>query len=175
MNARHPPFARSVPLAMLFLAGLALLLAAPLSEAQAAHPSGISLRTVSEVETARSDPGKAAVHLAGADHVVAGDRLVYTLEIRNTTAHPIAGVVATTPVPDRMGFVAGSAQGPGADIEYSVDGGQTFGKPETLSIKLAAGQSRPAVAADYTHIRWKLKYDLSGNSIAFARFRASLK
>ena len=70
--------------------------------------------------------------------MVAGDQQVYTVEIRNPSSHAIAGIIVTNPIPDRMGYIAGSAQGPGADIDFSVDGGASFAKPEALSIKLAA-------------------------------------
>jgi hypothetical protein len=37
------------------------------------------------------------------------------------------------------------------------------------------GQSRAAIAADYTHIRWQLNNPLKGNSVAFVRFRVLVK
>jgi uncharacterized repeat protein (TIGR01451 family) len=151
------------------------VLASSSGHAQSAVPAGIAISTVAEVEIKPHGVARRTIGLTPADHVVAGDQLVYTVEIHNPTARPLAGVIVTNPVPERMGYVDGSAQGPGTDIDFSVDGGATFAKPAALTIKLAGGQSRPAMAADYTHIRWKLKYPLSANSIAYARFRASLK
>ena len=84
-------------------------------------------------------------------------------------------VVVISPILERVTYVAESAVGPGCDIDFSADGGQTFGRPSELTVKLPAGQSRTATAADYTHIRWKLRYALSGTSTAFARFSAVLK
>ncbi len=143
--------------------------------AQSAQPAGITLKTVAEVQTRRTDTAVERFQLSPADHVVAGDQLVYTVEIHNTTMHPLDGVLVTNPIPERMGYIADSAVGPGCDTDFSVDGGVSFAKPAVLLILLAAGQTRPATAADYTHIRWKLKYPLSGNATAFARFRAALK
>jgi uncharacterized repeat protein (TIGR01451 family) len=143
--------------------------------AQTAVPAGITISTEAEVETTIAGPGQRSFGLATADHVVAGDQLVYTVGIHNPTSRTLSGVIVTNPIPNRMGYIAGSAQGPGADIDFSVDGGASFAKPEALTIKLAQGRTRPATALDYTHIRWKLKYPLSANSTAFARFRASLK
>jgi len=161
------------------LASGLLICAAPfvcrIGDAQTARPAGITIGTVAEVEMKIEGPGKRSVGLAAADHVVAGDRLVYTVEIHNSTSHALSGIIVTNPIPERMGYIAGSAQGPGADVDFSVDGGASFAKPEALTIKLAHGQTRSATALDYTHIRWKLKYALSANSTAFARFRASLK
>jgi len=154
--------------------GLGLLGSAS-SPAQSAVPAGVTISTMAEVEIKPDGAAHRTTGLTAADHVVAGDQLVYTVEIHNSTPRALAGVVVTNPIPERMGYVAASAQGPGADIDFSVDGGLSFAKPGSLTIKLAGGLSRPATAADYTHIRWKLKYPLSANSIAFARFRASLK
>lgn len=143
--------------------------------AQIAQPAGITLHTFAEVEKRRTDTSVARYALTPADHVVAGDQLVYTVEIRNATPTARDGVTVTNPIPERMSYIAASATGPGCDIEFSVDGAVTFGKPDALVIALPAGRTRPATAADYTHIRWKLKYALSGNTTAFARFRATLK
>jgi uncharacterized repeat protein (TIGR01451 family) len=142
---------------------------------QSAQPAGITLNTFAEVEKRRTDSVVERYLLTPADHVVAGDQLVYTVEIRNSTSHPRDGVTVTNPIPERMGYIASSATGPGCDIDFSVDGGISFAKPDALLIALPAGRTRPATAADYTHIRWKLKFSLSGNATAFARFRATLK
>jgi hypothetical protein len=74
-----------------------------------------------------------------------------------------------------MRYVADSAVGPGAEVSYSIDGGKSFERAENLRVTGADGQSRPATAADYTHIRWHLKNTLKANSVAFVRFRALVK
>ena len=74
-----------------------------------------------------------------------------------------------------MVYVADSAVGPGGDITYSVDGGHSFDRPENLSVPLPGGAARNAVAADYTHIRWRLKSLVKANSVVFVRFRARVK
>lgn len=143
--------------------------------AQNAAPAGITQKTLGELETRNEQGGIVRYTLTPADHVVSGDRVVYTVEIHNGTAHPIESAVAISPIPERMSYLADSAAGPGCDIDFSVDGGVSFGKPQALTIKLPAGQTRPATAADYTHIRWKMKFALQGGSTAYARFRAILK
>ena len=157
------------------MAILAAALAAGLLGAQEHVAAGIAQKTIGEVLRRREGAGPARFDLLPADHVVSGDQVVYTVEIRNTTTQPRGGVVAVTPVPDKMVYVSGSATGPGCEVEFSVDGGVSFGKQGELNIKLPAAQSRQAVAADYTHIRWRLKYALNGMSTAYAHFRAVLK
>jgi hypothetical protein len=74
-----------------------------------------------------------------------------------------------------MRYVADSALGPGAEVSFSVDAGRTFDRPENLKVQGPDGRLRPAVAADYTDIRWQLKNSLKANSVAFVRFRAVVK
>jgi uncharacterized repeat protein (TIGR01451 family) len=124
-----------------------LSLAAAPASAQSVAPAGITQKTVGELERRKSDGGIVRYTLLPADHVVGGDQLVYTVEIRNTTNHPIGQVVAISPIPERMGYVAGSAAGPGCDIDFSVDGGANFGKPQDLLIALPAGQTHISVGS----------------------------
>jgi hypothetical protein len=74
-----------------------------------------------------------------------------------------------------MLYVADTAVGPGAEVSYSVDGGRSFDRAENLKVPGADGRMRPAVATDYTDIRWQLKHSLKANSTAFVRFRARVK
>lgn len=157
----------------IFAAFFCAAFAAALS-AQTAQPAGIRINTFGEVF-----PHRAAVApLAGllpADHVVGGDEIVYTVEIHNASSRTIAGVAVTHPVPEHMLYVADTAAAPAADVAFSVDNGQHYGKPNELTVKLPDGSERAAAVADYTHIRWTLRNALRSNATAFARFRAVLK
>ena len=113
--------------------------------------------------------------LVPADRLVPGDRVIYTLEVRNTGATALDAPTVTHPVPEHTRYVADSAVGPGAEVSYSVDGGRSFERPENLTVQGPDGRLRPAVAADYTDIRWQLKNSLKANSVAFVRFRALVK
>jgi uncharacterized repeat protein (TIGR01451 family) len=105
--------------------------------------------------------------LVPADRVVPGDEVFYTLEIRNRGSRPLPAPTVDFAIPEHMRYVANSAVGAGADVSYSVDGGHTFERPENLP--------RLATAADYTHIRWRLKHALKPKAMALARFRAIVK
>jgi uncharacterized repeat protein (TIGR01451 family) len=113
--------------------------------------------------------------LIPADRVAPGDRVLYTLEVRNTGAAPIATPVITYAIPEHMRYVADSAVGPGAAVSYSVDAGRSFESADTLKVQGPDGRLRAAVAADYSDIRWQLKNSLKPNSVAFLRFRALVK
>jgi uncharacterized repeat protein (TIGR01451 family) len=135
----------------------------------------LSIKAVAEVESKTVAGGRESVKLVSADRVVPGDRVIYTLEVRNTGAIGLESPTVIHPIPEHMRYVADSAVGPGAEVSYSIDGGKSFEHAENLRVTGADGQSRPATAADYTHIRWHLKNTLKANSVAFVRFRALVK
>jgi uncharacterized repeat protein (TIGR01451 family) len=134
----------------------------------------ITIHAIAEVELRKTEQGREFTQLVPADRVAAGDQVIYTLEVRNTSVSTVPPPSVTYAIPTHMFYVADSAVGPGTEVSYSVDGGHTFDKPDNLKV-LTAGQMRPALAADYTHIRWQLKNRLRANSVAFVRFRAIVK
>jgi uncharacterized repeat protein (TIGR01451 family) len=150
------------------------LFLASIAAAQKA-PDPISIKAIAEVESKTTERGREVVKLIPADRVVPGDRVIYTLEVRNTAATTVAAPTVTHPVPEHMLYVADTAVGPGAEVSYSVDGGRSFDRAENLKLPGADGRMRPAVATDYTDIRWQLKHSLKANSTAFVRFRARVK
>jgi uncharacterized repeat protein (TIGR01451 family) len=147
--------------------------------AQALPPSPLEIKSIAEVESpvaqSKSARGSRGVELVAADRVVPGDRVIYTLEVRNGGATPIDAPGFTYAIPEHMRYVADSAVGPGAEVSYSVDGGRSFARPEDLKVKGPDGKLRAAAAADYTDIRWQLKNSLKANSVAFVRFRTIVK
>jgi len=149
-----------------------LLLTAIAAAQEAADP--LTIKAIAEVESKSVAHGRQVIKLIPADRVVPGDRVIYTLEVRNTGAALEAPVIVH-PIPEHMRYVADSAVGPGAEVSYSVDGGRSFDRAENLKVPGKDGEPRPAVAADYTHIRWRLKNSLKANSVAFVRFRARVE
>jgi uncharacterized repeat protein (TIGR01451 family) len=137
--------------------------------------SPLEIRAVAEVESKSTERGREIVKLIPADRVVPGDRVLYTLEVRNSGAAVLDAPVVIQPVPEHMRYVADTAVGPGVEVTYSVDGGHTFDRAENLKVSGSDGKPRLALAADYTHIRWQLKNSLKVNSMAFVRFRALVK
>jgi uncharacterized repeat protein (TIGR01451 family) len=160
--------------------GAALLTIALAALADAQNPSApthdprLVVKAIAELVTPTSRDGHDTTRLVNADEVVPGDEVIYTLEIHNISAIAIPPPTVDYPIPEHMRYVANSAIGAGADVSYSVDHGRTFDRPENLKISDAHG-ARPAMPADYTHIRWQLKHILKGNSVAMAHFRAVVK
>jgi uncharacterized repeat protein (TIGR01451 family) len=153
----------------LCLCALAALAAAD-GAGGATHDDKISVTLIAEVTGAQ-----AGHRIEPADRLVPGDQVVYTVEIRNTSALPRPPPTVDYPVPEHTRYLADSATGAGADVTFSVDGGETFARPESLFVSGAGGAKRPATADDYTHIRWQLKHILKGHAVAFARFLAIVK
>ncbi len=151
----------------------ACLLVAPGALAQS-PAAALEVTTTAELGQLQTINGRQSLRLLPADHVVPGDLLIYTLRVRNPGGEAVATPEFVAPIPEHTSYVADSAAGPGAQVLYSVDGGQTFDKPQNLKVHGEGGALRPATAADYTHIRWTLKHSLKSKSVAYARFRARL-
>ena len=161
----------------LLFRSLGLLAAACVVAGALGQPASdpIVIKAIAEVEQSSQVHGRESRKLVAADRVVSGDAVMYTLEVRNTAATSLPRPTVTYPVPKHMTYTADSAVGPGTEVTYSVDAGRSFDTPENLKIQEPDGQVRAATAVDYTHIRWRLKNALKGNSVAFVRFRARVK
>ena len=155
----------------------ALLLGLSVATASLAQrlPKGVTVRTIAEVETRILVNGRDAIKLVPAERLSPGDEIIYTLEIRNAGPVLIRPLTVPYQIPDHVRYVADSAVGPGADVSFSVDGGRTYAWPDGLTVEGPQGVLRPATAADYTHILWRLKHGLKTNAVAIAHFRAIVK
>jgi uncharacterized repeat protein (TIGR01451 family) len=109
-------------------------------------------------------------HYVPANKVEQGQEIDYTVRITNPGMTPLAAAMVVQALPLNTRYVAGSATGAGADIQFSVDGGRSFAKPVALRSPVNGG--RVAGAAEYTHIRWQLRYPLAAKAVVLARFRA---
>ena len=107
--------------------------------------------------TVREEPGV----------VVPGDRLVFVLSYNNKGAQPATGFTLTNPIPPSVAFTGSDD----ATADVSVDGGKSWGKLASLKVVAADGTSRPAVAADVTHIRWSLGRPIAAGSGGELSFR----
>jgi uncharacterized repeat protein (TIGR01451 family) len=132
----------------------------------------VELRTqlVAEVRESAGTQERPTFRMVPATRLAQGQVVYYTLKITNPTPVFANKVQVSQMIPANTVYVAGSAAGPGADVEFSVDGGQTFAPAGNL--KLADGVTR-APPGRYTHIRWQLRNPLAPGATALARFRAT--
>src|SRR6202011_3129787 len=129
------------------LCGSLLILLAAAAAVGQAPGNPLAIRSIAEVESRSRVAGREVVKLIPADRVAPGDRVIYTLEVRNTGATALSAPSVTYPIPEHMRYVADSAVGPGAAVSYSVDAGRSFESAENLKVQGPDGRPRPAIAA----------------------------
>ncbi len=156
----------------------ALVLALAVTTSAGAWSAGeIELRnTVEKVEVFVNADGEEERRLVPATSVVPGDELRYTILFENVSADvtvDAGSVVITNPIPDSTTYVEGSAFGAGTVIEFSADGGESWGDPDSLVIVEDAGE-RLAEPDDYTHVRWTLGPALDPGQTGSVFFRVKL-
>ncbi len=130
--------------------------------------------TVQKQETFVNEAGETETRLVATDTVVPGERVIYTITFTNTSDESAEKVVITNPIAEGLVYVDGSAFGPGTDITFSVDDGNNFAAAGDLAVS-EDGESRPAVAKDFTHIRWVMRNILAAGAQGTARFAAILE
>jgi len=137
-----------------------------------AQQNPILLKTIAETEvdakTAQGGVEKKRIALTKA---VPGDEVIYTTTFTNQGSKPAGNISVTNPVPANTTYVDGSAFGDNTEITFSIDGGKTYGTPQTLIIKTPEGRERPARPSDYTHIRWVYRGALAPGLTGKAGFR----
>lgn len=128
---------------------------------------------VQKEQLTTTDTGEQKKELVAATTVLPGDSVVYTIAFENVSDEPAENVTITNPVPQNLTYEMGSAFGPGAVIEFSVDGGTIYAAAADLTVA-ENGEIRTAQPEDYTHIRWVMQDDLAAGARGIARFRARL-
>jgi len=163
------------------LAPLALATAAFAVGAHAQSPAGggVQLVNAAQKEVEVDEAGRKVRKLVDLGKMVPGDEVVYTISYVNKGSRPAERVVVVNPVPQHTKFRAGSVEGASTEIAYSADGGKTYAAPDRLTVATRDAKgtpaTRPAVAADITHIRWTLKEPLPAGASGQVRFRAVIE
>lgn len=178
------PHARAVLAAFCIGAGASLAVLPPAAPAQEPEPQSVAVATGSgpleatiTAELLRVDRGPNDTEVrrwVPALRLSAGDEVHYTVRVRNPGETPVTDVVVTKRLPFGVRYQAGSATGPACDIQFSVDGGNSFAAPATpKSASAKKGPRKPAtITPEYTHVRWVLRKPLAPGATALLRFRA---
>jgi hypothetical protein len=137
-------------------------------------PRDLLVTSAQERIGAAADGDAAAVQIAPATSASASQdgELIISVRFTNNTQQVLDSIRITSAVPPELRYVARSASGPGSDVLFSVDDGESFGLPEELTLPTEDGGVRGADAADYTHVRWILRTPLDAGATGIARFRA---
>lgn len=156
------------------LIGLAIAFSMILVSTSASADRGkIELKaTAAKVVVTTNDVGVERTELVKADLVVPGDKIAYTIEARNVSGDAVEQVVITDPIPAEMLFVPGTVEAEGARVLFSVDGGESFDLEDKLVVIGGDGRPRPAIASDFTHIRWIFETPLAPETERSVRFVA---
>jgi uncharacterized repeat protein (TIGR01451 family) len=151
----------------LFLALMLLLSPALLRAANA-----VSLSSTVFVERLVKDTdGRRKLVLEPPKTVIPGDRLVYILQYRNAGSSPAANVYVVNPIPTAVIFQG--AADPSAQV--SVDGGQNWGRVETLKKRESDGMWRGARLEDVTHVRWIIARPIKAGATGKLSFRGLVR
>jgi len=129
--------------------------------------------TVEKEELVVAADGSEETRLVPAEKVVPGDEVVYTVSFANVGEEPAENVVIINPLPAELSYIDGSATAPEADVQFSVDGGASYGPAADLRVEDEAG-TRPAMPDEFTHIRWVMSEALAPGERGTARVRARL-
>ncbi len=157
-----------------YVVGIAFLLFFTSANAISQEQGHLNVTSLVQMEeVSEGDNGERQTRLVPVETVVPGDVVIYTTTIENISDEAADDIVVTSPVPEHLSYVAGSAFAPGMLIEFSVDGGVSYAPAEELTVD-EDGQSRAATADDYTHIRFVLQDHLAAGAQGIARFRARL-
>lgn len=156
------------------LTTLAALLLSSMS-ATAQEQGSIRFQSIAEIEiTSVDENGRQATRRVKATTVQPDTEVIYTNLFTNIGQEPADNITITNPVPSKMIYVDGSAEGKNSSITFSVDKGKTFDVPEKLFVLGDDGKLRQAGATDFTDIRWQINSPLPPGETGSVSFRAYL-
>jgi uncharacterized repeat protein (TIGR01451 family) len=150
---------------------LALAAVTIVAPALAAGPLSMTTRMMVERAVAAAD-GSTRTSLVPATRATPGDRITVVLAYRNTGTAPIGNLVLANPIPKNTAFRSPAAASPAPDV--SVDG-KTYGSLASLRVTMPDGTTRPALADDVTHVRWRVSSPISAGQGGELAFQAILK
>lgn len=115
--------------------------------------------------------------LEGQVEVKPGDVLRYTLSSENAGDKAAENLVLTQPVPNQTTYIADSAKANGAQLSFSIDGGQSYATNPMIEVKLADGtvEMQPAPVDLYTHVRWDYSESLQPMSSVRAVYEVAVQ
>jgi uncharacterized repeat protein (TIGR01451 family) len=144
------------------------------AEATGSGPLATSIE-VQKLELSVGPGGQEVRRWVPAERLNAGDEVHYTVRVHNPGKVAVDTIVVTKRLPFGVHYLRGSATGPAAEVQFSIDGGESYATPETLARAAGGGKKGPRkpLENEYTHVRWVLRKPLGPASTALLRFRAT--
>lgn len=153
----------------------ALLIVLTSSVSIAQERGHLDVTTVVQKEiVVENEDGENETQRIVADTVIPGERVYYTITFQNVGDAAAENVVITNPISESLTYVAGSASNGNMQVEFSIDGGKTFGLATELRL-VENDVERPATTKDYTHVRWVMQHELEVGAKGSASFAAVLE
>lgn len=154
-----------------------LLIPLLLLAAMAAHADG---PLTSEMKTFLVKHGDSGHDVLKATRQAApGDTIEYRLIYKNTSEHPLSGLVITGPVPANTIYLKKSAHTQVASsFVVSVDNGSHFQAEPVKEIRKGADgkkQQTTVPPSQYTHVRWRPKGAIKPGQVETFRYRVKVK
>jgi uncharacterized repeat protein (TIGR01451 family) len=153
-----------------------ILISAGMNPVWSQEKGTVELKAVAEMEVeVINDEGQKEIQRVPAAKVVPGDVVIYTIHYTNNGDEAAENFVITNPVPEHMVYLPSTAEGENSDITFSVDGGNSYDKPENLTATDSEGKQITAKVSDYTHIRWSIDEPIAPGQTGSVNFKAQLE
>ena len=118
----------------------------------------VSIQTVAEKEVIQTVDGKQVKKLVPAKSADPGQKLIFTLNYKNSGNEKAVNVKIDNPIPKDTTYVVGSGIGKNSKMLFSIDGGKTYNAPSMLkyTVTLTDGKKveKQASPDQYTNVRW---------------------
>lgn len=134
----------------------------------------INVWSTAETKVVTEKDGKKVEKFVAVKKLLPGKTVYYKTFFKNVTKEAIDGISIINPIPKSTLLIKGSAWGENTSINYSADGGKTWGKAGELKKKGKDGKSTTAKTSDFTHIRWKHKGPMSAGKTNNTGFQVKL-
>jgi uncharacterized repeat protein (TIGR01451 family) len=116
--------------------------------------------------------------MADEQRVQPGDRILYTVSLRNVGDSEARSPLAFGPVPAGTVYLEDAATtGPGLQVEFSINGGKTFSPQPMVVVTAADGSQRtvPAPVDRYTTIRWSWDASLAAGEQQVVSYQVQVR
>lgn len=121
----------------------------------------VSVDMQAQKEVVVVEEGQKKLKIVPATEIAPGETIIYSLVYSNAGDEAATNVLVNNPLPEGTVYLPGTASEEGVQLNFSIDGGQSYDRPEKLIVeeKQEDGTTvkRPARPEEYTHIRWSIE------------------
>ena len=145
-----------------------------LSSSLMAAEEQIKVWSTAETKVTSEKDGKKVEKNVPVKKLLPGKIVYYSTFFQNTSKTSVDGISIINPIPKSTLFIKGSAWGENSTVNYSADGGKTWGKAGEIKKKGKDGKMVVAKETEFTHIRWKHTGPLKAGTTRKTGFQVKL-